>query len=43
MTLMPVTEGGFYRIVHMSGSDPAATRAANEHIGAALSLMLSGK
>ena len=43
VTLMPVAEGGFYRIVHVSSADPAAGRAANDHIGAVLPLMLTGK
>ncbi|MGE5146452.1 MAG: hypothetical protein ACM3N5_06855, partial [Candidatus Eiseniibacteriota bacterium] len=42
-TLMPVAEGGFYRILHLSSADPEAGRAANAHIGAALPLMLAGK
>jgi len=42
-TLMPLTEGGFYRILHLSSADPEAGRAANERIGAALPLMLTGK
>jgi hypothetical protein len=42
-TVMPVAEGGFYRIVHVSSADPDAGRAANDRIGVALPLMLTGK
>ena len=42
-TVMPLNEGGFYRIMHLSSADPEAGHAANERIGAALPLMLAGK
>jgi hypothetical protein len=42
-TIMPLAEGGFYRIAHLSRRDPEAGRAANERIGQALTVMLSGR
>jgi hypothetical protein len=42
-TLMPLAEGGFYRILHISSKDPDAGHAANERIGVAAAAMLSGK
>lgn len=42
-TLMPLAEGTFYRIAHLSAGDSEAGRAANERIGQALTVMPSGR
>jgi hypothetical protein len=42
-TLVPIADGVYYRIGHLSDRDPAAGRAANDRIGRVLPAMLSGK
>jgi len=42
-TLVPLAEGAYYRIAHLSAGDPEAGRVANDRIGAALPAMLGGR